>query len=76
VAEAVPSYARDIRPLFREEDIDAMDFVFDLSSYDDVKENAEAIYDRLEDGTMPCDQAWSPEHVHLFRTWIDAGSAP
>ena len=76
MAEAVPSYARDIRPLFREEDIDAMDFVFDLSSYDDVKQNAEDIYERVEDGTMPCDRAWPAEHVQLLRRWIDSGMAP
>ena len=76
MAEAVPSYARDIRPLFREEDVDAMDFVFDLSSYADVKRNAEDIYERVEDGTMPCDRAWPAEHVRLFRNWIDSGLAP
>ena len=76
MAEAVPSYARDIRPLFRGEDVDAMDFVFDLSSYADVKRNAEDIYERVEDGTMPCDRAWPAEHVRLFRNWIDSGLAP
>ena len=72
MAEAVPSFARDIRPLFRAEDIDAMDFVFDLSSYEDVRENAEDIYERVEDGTMPCDQAWPVERVRLLRSWIDS----
>ena len=52
-----------------------MDFVFDLSSYEDVKENAEDIYDRVEDGTMPCDGAWPAERVRLFRAWIDSGTA-
>ena len=71
-----PSFERDIRPLFRPEDVDAMDFVFDLSSYDDVKENAEDIYDRVEDGTMPCDGAWPADRVQLLRSWIDSGTAP
>ena len=52
---AAPRFERDIRPLFRSEDVDAMSFAFDLSSYEDVRENAEAIYDCLADGTMPCD---------------------
>lgn len=53
-----------------------MTFAFDLSSYDDVKANAEAIYGRLANGTMPCDGAWPDENVALFRSWIDDGSPP
>jgi hypothetical protein len=68
------SFEQDIRPLFRPEDVNAMDWAFDLSSYDDVKENAEDIYDRLANGTMPCDRAWPAEQVQLFRAWIDAGA--
>ena len=71
-----PSFERDIRPLFREEDVDAMDFAFDLASYEDVKENAGDIYDRVEDGTLPCDRAWPVDRVQLFRCWIDAGTPP
>jgi len=51
-----------------------MDWAFDLSSYDGVKENAEDIYSRLANGTMPCDGAWPADRVGLFRTWIDAGT--
>jgi hypothetical protein len=72
----VPSFARDIRPLFRDKDVDEMQFAFDLSSYDDVKTNAEPIYERLSDGSMPCDGAWPAERLNLFRQWIDEGSAP
>jgi hypothetical protein len=68
------SFEQDVRPLFRPQDVNAMDWAFDLSSYDDVKENAEDIYDRLANGTMPCDRAWPAEQVHLFRAWIDAGA--
>jgi hypothetical protein len=67
------SFERDIRPLFREEDIDAMSFVFDLSSFDDVQDNAEEIHVRLQEGTMPCDAPWPPDQVERFRAWIDAG---
>jgi hypothetical protein len=70
------TYAQDIRPLFRDRDIKSMSFAFDLSSYDDVRVNAEAIYGRLAAGTMPCDVAWSPENVERFRTWMDNGSPP
>ncbi len=47
-----------------------MDFAFDLWSYDDVKANAALILERVQDGTMPCDEAWSEDKIELFRTWI------
>src|SRR5439155_14120853 len=67
------SFERDILPLFREEDIDSMSFAFDLSSYEDVSQNAEEIHSRLAEGTMPCDGPWPEENVERFRQWIDAG---
>ena len=69
-----PSFERDIRSLFRQPDVDAMVWAFDLSSYEDVKGNAEDIYERVADGTMPCDAAWPATQVELFRAWIDAGT--
>ncbi len=70
------SFERDIRPLFRDEDVDSMDFVFDLSSHEDVREWADLIYERLADGSMPCDGAWPAEQVQRFRDWIDGGADP
>ncbi len=70
---AMPTFSRDIRPLFRDKDVSSMLQAFDLSNYDSVKAHAEAIYGRIADGTMPCDGAWSPEHIALLRTWIDQG---
>ena len=67
------SFERDIRKLFRPSDVDEMSFAFDLSSYEDVRENAEPIYERLADGSMPCDGEWPPEDVERFRRWIDEG---
>jgi hypothetical protein len=69
-------FERDVRPLFRAEDVNAMSFAFDLASYEDVRTNAEGIYQRLADGGMPCDTRWPPEQVERFRVWIDAGSPP
>jgi hypothetical protein len=46
---------------------------FDLWSREDVAENSQAILQRLEDGSMPCDQAWPEEQVTIFRQWVDAG---
>jgi hypothetical protein len=70
------SFETDIGPLFRPDDADAMSWAFDLTSYEDVKTNAEDIYDRLADGSMPCDEPWPDERVQAFRDWIDAGSPP
>jgi hypothetical protein len=71
-----PGFANDVRPLFRERDREAMLSHFDLWSYDDVKANAVPIYERVDDGVMPCDGAWPREQVDLLRAWIDAGSPP
>jgi len=70
---STPGFARDIKPLFREEDRDAMDYIFDLWDYNDVSTHAENILERLDDGSMPCDEPWSTEQIDLFRRWIDAG---
>ncbi len=72
------SFAVHIRPLFRDSpDVEAMkSFGIDLSSYEDVKAHVEAIYSRLEDGSMPCDDAWPPEQVARFKQWMDEGMAP
>jgi hypothetical protein len=70
----VASFQTDIRPLFRPQDVDEMSWAFDLSSYEDVKANAEAIYERLAEGSMPCDGVWEEPRVQRFRSWIDAGT--
>ena len=56
-----PGFEQDIKPLFREDDRDAMDYIFDLWSYDDVSANADSILERLDDGSMPCDEPWPPD---------------
>jgi hypothetical protein len=66
-------FESDIRPLFRERDVERMSFAFDLSSYDDVRGNAERILAKVTDGSMPCDGSWPPDRVALFRRWVDAG---
>jgi len=72
------SFAKDIRPLFRDTpDVQSMKGAgLDLSSYDDVKAKASAIHSRLEDGSMPCDGAWPTDQVALFKRWMDEGMNP
>jgi hypothetical protein len=69
-----PSFERDIRPLFRSKDVEAMSGAFDLSSYENVRTNAERIYERLANGSMPCDGKWPADQVERFRGWVDAGT--
>ena len=71
MTEPTPSFAADIKPLFREEDRDAMEFAFDLWDYDDVVKHADAILGAVPDGSMPCDQRWSDTDVERLRSWID-----
>ena len=73
MTQATVSYERDIRPLFRPRDVGSMRRFFDLSSYNDVRANADQILDRLEGGSMPCDGAWPNEQVELFRSWVTGG---
>ena len=72
-ADRPVSFAEDIRPLFREDDRDAMDFAFDLWDADDVRSNAGAILERLQDGSMPCDGEWSSDEIDLFSRWVATG---
>jgi hypothetical protein len=70
------SFINDVKPLFREEDRDTMDFAFDLWSYDDVKTNAALILERIEDGSMPCDETWGEDKIQTLRDWIAEGCPP
>jgi hypothetical protein len=74
--ESAIGFDEDIKPMFREEDRQRMDWAFDLWDYEAVKENSDTILERLEAGDMPCDGAWPDEDVAKFRAWIDGGMAP
>jgi hypothetical protein len=70
----VPSFERDIRPLFTERDRAAMRWAFDLGEVASVRQHAEAILEQVTAGRMPCDAAWPADRVELFRRWVEAGS--
>jgi len=70
------SFAGDIRPLFRDRDIQSMKFAFDLGSYEDVRTHADAIYGMLASGQMPCDGAWPESDVQRSKSWLDEGALP
>jgi hypothetical protein len=72
---ADPSFAKDIKPLFRDKDRTSMLGRFDLWSSQDVRNNAPAILKVLQARTMPCDGQWSADDIDLFARWIASGTA-
>lgn len=70
------SFETDIKPLFRNSDRQIMLFFCDLHKFDDVSQNAERIFERLVDGSMPCDAPWSNDKLELFEEWIAGGKRP
>lgn len=74
-ADTTIGFAKDIKPLFREGDREAMMGFFDLWNHADVVEYSEVIAGRLRDGSMPCDGAWPEDQVDLFERWIEDGMA-
>ena len=71
-----PSFETDVKPLFRDSDRRSMTFMLDLWAFDDVSEHADDILERVRDGTMPCDGAWSQADVDLFERWVAGGKRP
>jgi hypothetical protein len=75
------SFKKDIRPLFRDEDIEGMSGIIDLESYAEVKAKSGAIVDRItraEDDPelMPPtanDGPWSADKIGLFKKWVEEG---
>jgi hypothetical protein len=70
------SFARDIRPLFREKNRNSMLKAFDLWAHNDVVAHQDPISSQLTNGTMPCDGAWPSDRVAVFQRWIAEGSQP
>ncbi len=70
------SFATDIRPLFRAEDIECMKpagIALDDPAWMCVAANAQMVYGSVSEGTMPPDTPWAADHVALFKKWMDAG---
>ena len=70
------SFAKDIRPLFRDGDIHCMKpGGIDLGdpAWMCVPANAKQVYGSVSTGRMPPDEPWSADRVSLFKQWMDAG---
>jgi hypothetical protein len=78
------SFQTDIRPLFTQRDIDGMRKGFNLESYDEVKNHAAAIYDRIRGiggALMPPpppkgEGPWQQSRIELFAKWMADGCPP
>ena len=78
------SFQKDIRPLFTERDIEGMKKGFNLASYDEVKNHAAAIYDRIRGiggALMPPppprgEGPWPQSRIELFAKWMADGFPP
>ena len=78
------SFATDIRPLFTQRDIEGMRKGFNLESYDEVKQHAAAIYDRIRGiggAVMPPppprgEGPWPQSRIDLFAKWMADGLQP
>jgi len=70
------SFTKDIRPLFRDEDIDcmrSMGIVLDDPAWMCIAANAQSVYGTVANGSMPPDEPWPADRVSLFKEWMDAG---
>lgn len=74
-ADEPVGFVEHIKPLFRARDRNSMRFAFDLWSHADVAEHADAILERLRNGTMPCDGPWPPDRIEVFQRWVNSGKA-
>ncbi|HEU5422869.1 MAG TPA: hypothetical protein VFU72_04960 [Nitrolancea sp.] len=73
----MPGFAKDIQPLFTQEDIEHMlgvDPDLNLGSYDSVKKRVNDIYRMVSFGAMPPGHPWPKSQGDLFKRWMDAGS--
>ncbi len=68
-------YRSDIRPLFRDFDVETLQRLdgIDLNDPDSVRANVERLQERLNKGSLPYDACWSADQIALFNCWIDSG---
>ena len=74
------SFAKDIRPMFTDLDVEHMKKAMDLSDRDSVWLHADAIYQAVSSGRMPPrssgEPRWSSEMYTKFKAWKDQGGKP
>jgi Tfp pilus assembly ATPase PilU len=74
--DRAPSFQEDVKLLFRQADRDRMQWAFDLWDVDSVRQHADDILRRLERHDLPFESGCPPQHVDVFRAWMQGGMAP
>jgi hypothetical protein len=73
-------FARDIAPLFRQQDINCMgprgQNIVDLTSATDVRDKIDPIIAMLRAKRMPPDTPWTPDKIALLEQWRSDGFPP
>lgn len=71
---AEPTWYATIRQMFTQTDIDHMSKQgLDLTSYEQVRASAGAIYGQVSAGAMPPGRPWSQEMLQTFLNWMSNG---
>ena len=76
------SFAKDIRPMFTDDDVSHMKMAknIDLSDYQTVKVWASKIFSDVSSGRMPppdfTEARWTPDMVMKFGCWMKLGYHP
>lgn len=70
----IPTFNDDIKPFFAQY-LGQMRWRFDLTSYEQVKANADMIYSRIHSKSMPPPpfDPFSDEFIAGFKTWMENG---
>ena len=53
-----------------------MKWAFDLTDYESVRSQAQAILEQVRAGSMPCYGAWPAPRILLFQRWVESGMHP
>ena len=69
------SYETDIRPIFRDFDVETLQKLdgIDLNDVESVRDRAEELRERFDKGYLPYDACLSEDFIELFDRWIDSG---
>jgi tyrosinase len=71
---AEPTWYGTVRQMFTKADVDHMSIVgLDLTSYEQVRTSAGAIYGQVSTGAMPPGQPWSQDMLQTFLNWMSNG---
>ncbi|NET44492.1 MAG: hypothetical protein F6K15_22580 [Okeania sp. SIO2B3] len=67
-------YNVDIRPLFRDFDVETLQQLdgINLNDVENVRANAEKLREGLNRGSLPYDACWSDDQIELFNRWIES----